>query len=82
MDRHDAWVVERRDRLRFALEAAAAAIGIGREHRRQNLEGDPAVQLRVVGGVDLPHSASPERLDDAVVAEGVARVHLLHPTSR
>jgi hypothetical protein len=74
MDRHDAWVVERRDRLRFALEAAAA-IGIGREHRRQNLEGDPAVQLRVVGGVDLRHSASPERLDDAVVAERVSRLH-------
>jgi hypothetical protein len=45
-------VIERRQHLRFALEAVAP-FGIGKEGLRQDLDRNAAVQLGVARAVDL-----------------------------
>jgi hypothetical protein len=67
-------MIQRGDGLGFALETGPER-RIGREYGRQDLQRDRAVQLCVFGGIDFSHAAGPERVDDAVVAERVARVH-------
>jgi hypothetical protein len=37
--------------------------------RPQELEGDLAIELRVVGGVDLAHAAAPDHVEDGVAAD-------------
>ncbi len=44
-----------------------------RELLRQHLDGHVAVELLVVGPVDLPHSARADLRDDAVVPQGLPR---------
>jgi hypothetical protein len=43
----------------FDLEALAAR-RIGRDFRRQDLQGDVAVQPRIAGPIDLAHAAGPK----------------------
>jgi hypothetical protein len=68
-DRDDLRVVEGRDRPRLPLEAFES-LGTRRHLRRQHLEGDVAVELRVGGTVDLAHPARADRGGDPVVREG------------
>ncbi len=65
VERHDPGVAERGDRPRLALEARDL-LGVRGHLRRQHLEGDPAVEARVVGEVDLAHPARAERLEEAI----------------
>jgi hypothetical protein len=68
----DVRVLERRDRLRLALEALAHLLG-GREVLGQDLERDRPVEPGVLGAVDLAHPAGAERGDDFVGTEARAR---------
>src|SRR6185503_11445717 len=54
--------------LRLALEARAQ-IGATCELRRQDLDGDAAVEPGVACAVDLPHPARAERRNDLVWTE-------------
>ena len=62
------WMVERREELRFTLEACQA-IGIGRECVRKNLQRDITIELRVVRPIHLAHSAGTEQASNLVRAE-------------
>src|SRR4029450_4784032 len=66
--RGDVGVIERRQQLCFALEPRTP-VGVARESRRQNLDGDIPFQLRVKGTVDLTHSACANQGDDFVRSE-------------
>jgi hypothetical protein len=60
-------VVEGGDGLRLALEPLPS---FRRRHlSRKDLESDLAVELRVLGEIDLAHPALSELLEDAVVRE-------------
>ena len=61
-------MVERGEQARFAREAGAA-LGIGGEVRRQDLDRDVAPELAVARAIDLAHAAGAERRDDRVGAE-------------
>src|SRR5688572_11234579 len=52
--RADVWVVEAGDDFCLTLEPIAA-VAIGSEMRRQDLDGDDAIQPRVARAVDLSH---------------------------
>ena len=56
----DVRVGERGDRLRLAFEPRAEC-GVGRELRRENLDGDRAIEAGVAGAVDLSHAAGAEQ---------------------
>ena len=63
----------------FSAEAALAsctkralALGVGDLLRRQHLDGDEAVQVRVAGLVDHTHPALAELLEDLVVRDGAS----------
>jgi hypothetical protein len=62
-------VVEARDGLRFAFEAAQEVGGLG-EVRVEDFDSDEAVEAGVVGFVNLGHAAAPEALLQLVFAEG------------
>ena len=68
-------MIERREDLRFALEAREP-IRIGRERVRQDLQRDVAIQLRVARAIDLTHAARAEQrnhfvgTDTSAVANG------------
>ena len=68
VDLADVRVVQRRDGARLLLEASDA-VGVGVTPRRQYLDGDVAAEARVVGAVDLAHSAPAEQRHDVVRAE-------------
>ena len=59
VDRADVRVIERRQRPRFALEARAT-IGVAREVRGQDLDGDLTTEVLVAGAIDFGH---PTRAD-------------------
>jgi hypothetical protein len=61
----DVRVIERRSRLRFALEPATSG-RIRQQQLGEKLDGDRAIQLRVEAAVDLTHPAAAERRDDFV----------------
>ena len=58
-------VVQRREDLRFALEACET-VRITREGRRQDLDGDVALRLPIARAVDLTHSSSAEKAADLI----------------
>ena len=68
VDRDDVRVVERGGGARFQLEAVEA-LRIGREARRQHLDGDVAAEARIAGPIDLAHAAGAEQRDDLVGPE-------------
>jgi len=47
-------------------------LGVSRNFRRQELQGDKSMQPRVLGLVDHTHPAAAQLLDDAVVRDGLA----------
>ena len=69
-------MVQRRERLGFALEARQA-LGVGGEHVRQDLDRDLAPQRRVGAPPDLPHPALADLGRDVVDAEGVPGVRAI-----
>ena len=71
VDRGDVRMIQRRERLRFALETRQA-IGIVGERVRQNLDRDLASQLRVARAIHLAHAAGTEYRDDLIRAEARA----------
>lgn len=58
-------MVERGKDLSFALESCEP-IGIGGEQFRQHLQCDLALELRVLGAIDLAHAARANEVDDFV----------------
>jgi hypothetical protein len=52
-------MVQGRDRPRFVFESAQAIRVIG-YWRRENLDGDVAIETRIAGAVDFSHPASTE----------------------
>jgi hypothetical protein len=53
----DVGMIQRRNGARFALKALLQ-IGVGRKMRRQNLDGNGAVQSGVLGAIDPSHASS------------------------
>src|SRR5580692_2470018 len=70
-DHADVRMVEGGRGLRFTLEAGQS-LRIFSNIIRQELQGDKAVQLYVLGFVDHTHPATAELLDDAIVRDGLA----------
>src|SRR5579859_3577109 len=68
----DVRMIERGDCFSFALETLAA-LRIGGEMRRQNLDGDASVQARIACAVHFPHPARAERGKNFIRAELGAR---------
>ena len=56
VDVTDVRVIQRREHLRFALEAREP-IRIARDRCRQDFDRDVAIQLRVAGAIDFAHAA-------------------------
>jgi hypothetical protein len=71
-DREDVRVRQRGDGLRLAPETGQP-LAITRDGRRQHLDRDVALQLRVPRPVHLAHPPGPERGDDLVRTEPCAR---------
>ena len=72
MDRRDVGMVQRREDARFALKPIQA-IRIAGEGRWQNLDRDVAAERRVVRTIYLTHAARPERRENPVGADLLAR---------
>jgi hypothetical protein len=68
IDRDDARMVQRGNRLRFTLESGQR-VRIRGQLRRDRLQRDLAVELQILGDVDVSHPARPERALDAIVTE-------------
>src|SRR6516165_7940651 len=60
VDLRDVRMVERGEHLGFTVEAGDA-LGIVGEGSRQDLQGNVATELRVLGAVDFAHAASTKR---------------------
>ena len=71
VDRADVGMIQRGRRARFALEALERA-GLQRHVFRQELEGDRAIEPRVLGLVDDAHAAAAEEFGDLVVGNPLA----------
>jgi hypothetical protein len=71
VDRRDVRMIERRQRLRLALEAGEP-LGILRERIRQDLERDLPAKAGVGGAIDRAHTALANRRGDFVDAEARA----------
>ncbi len=70
VDGADIGMVQGRCGLGFALEAGEG-LGVLGNIIGQELQGDEAMQLHVLGLVDDTHPAAAELLDDAVVRDGL-----------
>ena len=71
VDRGDVRMVERGQRLGFALEAQQA-IGIARERLRQSLQCDVTIELRIAGAIALAHPTFVKERSDCIDAEAAA----------
>ena len=71
VNRRDAAVIERREHLGFALEPRQA-VAVAREGRRQDFDGDVAVQTGIARAVDLAHPTGAKRGEDFVAAKPCA----------
>ncbi len=71
VNRQDARVRQRGDRPRLGLEPAPH-LGIGRDVRSHDFDGDVAIEPRVAGAIHLAHAARPDELDDLVLDETCA----------
>jgi hypothetical protein len=58
-------MVQRGRGSRFLLEALQP-ITVARERRRQNLDGDVAVEARIAGAIHLAHSAGADGVEDLI----------------
>src|SRR6185369_17556003 len=64
-------MIEACQRDRLLAEASAAGL-VRKSSRGQNLDGDVALQLLVMGEKNHAHAASADLLADAVMSEGLA----------
>ncbi len=71
VDVRDVWMVQRREHLRFTTKSREA-IGIVGDGGQQHLDRDVAIQLRVVGAIDLAHAADTKQADDFIWTESRA----------
>jgi len=67
-DRHDAGMVERRERTRLALESRQA-FGVARDLLGQDLDRHVAPEPRIARAIDLAHPPRAQRRQDLVGAE-------------
>jgi hypothetical protein len=63
--RADVWMIQAGDGARFTLESFAQ-FGTIRKMRRQNFDGDDAIESRVAGAVHLTHPAGAYAGEDFV----------------
>jgi len=68
IDRHDVGVFQRRGDARLALEAAKEGRVVGQVPGQQ-LQGDFAIQRRVISAVDVGHAALAQRASQLVAAD-------------
>ena len=68
VDVRDVWMIERGRRFRFLNETAHAVLIRGKISG-QNLHRHFAIEFRVLGQIDLTHSARADLRDDAVVRQ-------------
>jgi hypothetical protein len=68
VERADVGMLERGDRARLAVEALAE-LRVGGKGRRQDLDGDGAIEPGVARAVDLPHAAGADGIADFVWTE-------------
>lgn len=68
VNRADVWMIQRRQRVRFAPEARHA-LGVVRERFGKNLEGNVAIEFGVARAIDLAHATGAEQCQDLVGAE-------------
>src|SRR4029079_10976506 len=68
VNRADVRMIERREELRFLLEAGQAVRTLD-EARRQDFQRDVAIQLGVARAIHLAHPARPDGSDDLVRTE-------------
>ena len=71
VDRANVRVIESRGSFGLALEAAES-LRVLRDLVGQELEGDKATQLHILGFIDHSHPTTAQLLDDAVVRNGLA----------
>ena len=71
VDRQNVRMVQAAGRSRFLLEAAAP-IRIVHERRRQDFDGDVALQLMIAGPIDFTHAPGAEGAQDLEAAETIA----------
>src|SRR5438105_3539784 len=71
VQRADVRMIQRGDRVGFALEALAM-LGVHRQIWREHFDGDVAVQARIARAIDFAHPARAERREDFVWAEARA----------
>src|SRR5207253_3163435 len=71
VNRANILMIQSRRRLRLALEAGQC-LRVSGDFFGQKLEGNEAMQPRVLGFIHHTHTAAPELLDDAVVRDGLA----------
>src|SRR5438876_10468299 len=64
-------MIQSRRRLRLALEAGQC-LRVSGDFFGQKLEGNEAMQPRVLGFIHHTHTAAPELLDDTEVRDGLA----------
>ena len=74
VNRGDVRMIQRRERLRLALEPRQA-FGVGGERVRQDLDRDLAAERRVRRPIHLAHPAFADRRGDFVGAEPGAGSH-------
>ncbi len=72
IDGRNVGMTQRGGRPGFLFEAGQP-LRVGREERRQNLDGHLAPEPRVPGAIDLTHAAGAEWRDDFVGAEARSR---------
>jgi len=68
-------MVERCENVGFPLEALHPPFVAGKEPGK-DLDGDVALELGIVGAVDLAHPAGAEEAQDPVSAEGLTGLEL------
>jgi len=78
VDADDVGVIQRRGRLGL-LDESPFPLGIGDFLRRQHLDGDESIEMRVTGLVDDTHAAFAELLEDAVVRDLLADHNITLP---
>ena len=81
VDRRNIRMIQRGEHFGFALEACDP-IRIGRDRRRQNLDGDIALQLGIRRAIDLAHPACANWHGDFIDAEARAGGESQRVTSR
>jgi hypothetical protein len=81
VDRSDVRVIERAGRARLSQQAGSG-VGMAGGLRREELERDPAVEVRIFGQINSTHAARADVAEDPVVRDGSAdHARLASPTA-